>query len=36
MRALLWGIDVMIKKSRTSLALRLVLAGSSSEGKNDK
>jgi len=33
--AFLW-IDVMIKKSRASLALRLVLAGSSSEGIKDK
>jgi hypothetical protein len=34
--SVLWGIDVMIKKSRTGLALRLDLAGTSSEGINDK
>lgn len=32
MPAFLWGIDVMIKKSRAGLALRLVLAESRSEG----
>jgi hypothetical protein len=34
--AFLWGIDVMIKKSRSGLALRLDLAGPSSEGIYDK
>ena len=34
--SVLWGIDVMIKKSRACLALRLDLAESSSEGINDK
>ena len=34
--AFLWRIDVMIKKSRTCLALTLDLVGSSSEGIYDK
>ena len=32
----LWGIDVMIKKSRAGLALRLILAGSRSARISDK
>jgi hypothetical protein len=32
----LWGIDVMIKKSRAGLAPRLILAGSSFGGISDK
>ena len=34
--SVLWGIDVMIKKSRANLAPRLDLAESSSVGINDK